>query len=105
MNDELSEALSKASFTQLTLENLRDKNLKRALELLEVSLDASVLALNRLAKDAEPAERQRAILFLRQIRAYRQLYPRQVEADLDATLARSGREAEVRVRKILDEVE
>jgi hypothetical protein len=109
MKDELTEIISNVCATQLALESLRANDAARALELLEVALDASVLALNRLANEADPAERERAVSVLRRIRAYRQLYPRRVGADLSAVanglLARSGGLAEGRVRKILDEFE
>ena len=109
MKDELTAILSNVCTTQLALESLRANEVRRALEFLEVNLDACVLALSRLAKEPDPAERDRAISVLRQIRAYRQLYPRRVEADLGAAaggiLARSARLAEGKVGKILDQIE
>ena len=93
--------------TQLALESLRAKDVPRTLELLEVGLDASVLALNSFAKDGDSGEREQALLALRQIRSYRQVHPRRVEADLatGSYIARSARVAEARVSKILREIE
>src|SRR5262245_37072390 len=90
MNDELLKALSKAAMTQLALENLRAKDTARALELLELDLDASVISLARLANEAAPAERERLTDALRQIRAYRHAYPRRTEADRKSTRLNSS---------------
>jgi len=51
MKDELLPTLSKAAITQLALESLRSKDTAQALELLELDLDATVVALARLAKE------------------------------------------------------
>ena len=109
MKDELLEILSKVSTTQLALESLRANSTGRALELLEIDLDASVLALNRLAKEADPTQRERVTSTLHQIRAYRRVHPRRAEADLgtiaNGVLVRAARAAQERARKILDEIE
>ena len=109
MKDELLGVLSRVAATQLALERLRAKNTARALELLELDLDASILALGRLAKEVAPTERERVISTLRQIRAYRRAHPRRSEADLGAIahglLVRAAGKAGQRVRKILDEIE
>ena len=108
MKAEYLVALGRVSTTQLALESLRAKDTDRALELLELDLDASVLALNRLAKEADPTERERFISVLRQIRAYRRVHPRRAEADLrqdaNGLLVRAARGAKDRVQKILDEL-
>ena len=109
MKDELLEILSKVSTTQLALESLRANSTDRALELLEIDLDASVLALARFAKEVDPARRERATSTLQQIRAYRRVHPRRAEADLgtiaNGVLVRAARAAQERARKILDEIE
>ncbi len=109
MNEQLPQVLSRISTTQLALENLRAKSPERALELLEIDLDAGVLALSRLAKELEAAERARVTSTLQQIRVYRRLHPRRVEADLsdiaNGVLVRSGRWAQDRAAKILDKIE
>src|ERR1035438_8493141 len=84
MKDELLEILGRVSTTQLALESLRAKSTDRALELLEMDLDVSVLALNRLSKEVDPTKRERVTSTLQQIRAYRRAHPRRVEADLSA---------------------
>ena len=95
--------------TQLSLESLRSNEKARALELLEIDLDTSVVRLARLAEEVTPAERERVTDTLRQIRAYRRAHPRRVEADLGAwasgLLARAGREGGKRAQKILEEIE
>lgn len=108
MKDQLVEVLAKVSTTQLALESLRANSTRRALELLEIDLDASVLALNRLAKEIDATERERVTSTLQQIRAYRRVHPRRVEADLgdvaNGVLARAARAAQERVAKILQEI-
>ena len=95
--------------TQLALESLRAGDTARALELLELELDASVVALGTLAKDVEPGDRDRATSTLRMIRQYRCTHPRRVEADFSATakgvLVRAAREAGARANHILDELD
>ncbi len=109
MREDLLQTLSNVSATQLALEGLRANEVPRTLELLELNLDASVLALNRLTKTCDGAEREQVIATLRQIRAYRQAYPRRTEADLGGSvkgmLVHSGQLAEERVREILHAVE
>jgi hypothetical protein len=109
MNHKTSEVLSTVMATQLALESLRTKDVPRALEFLEVNLDAGILTLSKLVKEGDPAQREQAILVLRQIRAYRQLHPRRVEADLSmvasGVLGRSAQLAAPRVREILNEIE
>jgi len=109
MKDELLKVLSRVAATQLALESLRAKDTARALELLELDLDASVLALSRLAKEVGPAEREPVTTTLRQIRAYRHAHPRRVEADLGSLasglLVRAGHQGRERVSKILEEIE
>lgn len=89
MKDQLLEVLAKVSTTQLVLESLRANSTGRALELLEIDLDASILALSILGKELDGAERERITSTLQQIRVYRRLHPRRVEADL-ARLPRYG---------------
>jgi hypothetical protein len=109
MKNEVLQILGRISTTQLALESLRAKSTDRALELLEIDLDASVLALNGLAKEVDPSQRERVTSTLQQIRAYRRVHPRRVEADLgtvaNGVLVRAARSAQERVRKILDEME
>lgn len=109
MKDELLETLSKVSTTQLALESLRANRIGQALELLEMDLDASVLALNRLAREVDPTRLERVTSTLQQIRAYRRVHPRRVEADLstfaNGLLVRAGRAAQERVGKILNGIE
>jgi hypothetical protein len=105
MREDLLQTLSNVSATQLALESLRASEVPRALELLELNLDASVLALNRLAKTCDGADREQVIATMCQIRAYRQAHPRRTEADLGGDvkglLVRSGQLTEGRVREIL----
>ena len=109
MKDELLEVLGRVSTTQLALESLRANGTDRALELLEMDLDVSILALNRLSKEVDPIKRERVASTLKQIRAYRRAHPRRVEADLSALanglVVRAARPAQERIRKILDEIE
>jgi hypothetical protein len=109
MKDRLLEVLAKVGTTQLALESLRANSTGRALELLEIDLDASVLALSRLAKELDAAERERVTSILQQIRAYRRLHPRRVETDLgnvaNGVLVRAARLGQEKAAKILDEIE
>jgi len=109
MKDELLAVLSNVAMTQLALESLRAKDTARALELLELDLDASVVALSILAKEADSTERERVTDTLRQIRAYRRVHPRRVEADLGSLasglLVRAAHHGGERARKILEEIE
>lgn len=109
MKEELLRTFSKVSATQLALESLRANDVPRALEVLELDLDASVLALNSLAKTCDGAEREQVIAVMRQVRAYRQDHPRRTEADLGANvkgmLVRSAQLAEKRVCEILHALE
>jgi hypothetical protein len=109
MKDEFLEILGRVSTTQLALESLRAKSTDRALELLEMDLDMSVLALNRLSKEVDSTRRERVTSTLQQIREYRRVHPRRVEADLstfaNGLLVRAARPAQERVRKILNEIE
>ena len=108
MKNEYLAVLGRVSTTQLALESLRNKNTKRALELLELDLDASILALSTLAKAADPTARERLTSALHQIRAYRHVHPRRAEADLsenaNGLLVRAASGAKDRVQKILDEL-
>jgi hypothetical protein len=108
MNDELLKVMSTAGMTQLALESLRAGDTSRALEVLELELDASVVALGRLAKVAEHGDRDRATAILKMIRQYRYSHPRRLEADFSATangvLVRAAREAGARANQILEEV-
>lgn len=108
MNNELLAVLSKVARTQLALESLRDKEIARALELLELDLDASVISLARLAEEVAPAERERVTQTLQQIRAYRDAHPRRSEADLAALagglLVRAADEGGKRAHKILEQI-
>jgi len=74
-----------------------------------MDLDVSVLALNGLGKEVDPAQREQVTSTLQQIRAYRRAHPRRVEADLgtlaNGLVVRAARPAQERVRKILDEIE
>ncbi len=109
MKEDLLRTLSKTCATQLALESLRANNVPRALELLELDLDASVLALNSLANTCDGTEREQVIAIMRQVRAYRQAHPRRIEADLGGDvkgmLVRSAQLAEKRVREILHALE
>ena len=106
MKDELLAVLYKVAMTQLSLESLRGNETARALELLELDLDASVISLARLAQEVAPAERERVTDTLRQISAYRRVHPRRVEADLGSLasglLARPAHEGGKRAQAILD---
>src|SRR2546425_7946450 len=108
MKDELLSVLSKVATTQLALESLRGKDTARALELLEVDLDASVIALARLSKEVAPADRERVMTTLRQIRAYRRAHPRRAEADLSSMvsglLVRAAHQGGQRAHEILEEI-
>ena len=109
MKDDLLQILSKVSLTQLALESLRAKNTRQALELLEIDLDASVLALSRLAKEVDPTQRERVTAILHAVRDYRRAHPRHTEADLSSMasglLARAACPAQERARQILNEIE
>jgi hypothetical protein len=109
MKNDLLEALSSITGTQFALESVRANEVARALEILELELDAKILKLHTLAESADPPERERVVSTLRQIRAYRQANPRRVESDLatvaNGVVARSVQASENRVREILDEVQ
>ena len=109
MTNELLQVLAKASVTQLALGSLRSKDVSQALELLEIDLDASVIALSRLSKEVPPSERESAISALQSIRTYRRIHPRRVEADLDSMasglLVRASNLGRDRADKILGEIE
>jgi hypothetical protein len=109
MKDELMAVLSKVGMTKLALESLRANDTARALELLELDLDASVVRLARLAKEVGPDERERATDFLQLVCAYRRDHPRRTEADLGSLasglLVRAAREGGERARQILEEME
>lgn len=106
---ELQHVTSNAGVTCLALENLRDKNTARALELLELTLDGNVISLSILAKESTPADREQVADILRRIRDYRLAHPRRIEADLgdlaSGILVRAGHLAEKRARQILEEIE
>ncbi len=109
MKEELLSVLPRVATTQLALESLRSKDTARTLELLELDLHASVLILGRLAKEVKPAERERVIATLRQIRTYRRAHPRRVEADLSSLAnglpIRAAHHAGEKVRAIFEEIE
>lgn len=109
MKDEILPVLSKAAITQLALESIRSKDIAQALELLELDLDATVLALARLAKEATPTDRERVTAALQRIRAYRRAHPRRTEADLSpmasGLLGRAGRLGGKRADEILEKFE
>ncbi len=109
MKDDLLRILSNAATTQLALESLRANDTGRALEFLEMNLDASVLVLNKLVKEVDATEREAVISVLHQIRDYRRAHPRRAEADLSALAngvpVRAARLAQERIPKILDEIE
>jgi hypothetical protein len=109
MKDEILPVLSKAAITQLALESIRSKDVAQALELLELDLDATVLALARLAKEVTPTDRERVRVALQQIRAYRRAHPRRTEADLSSMasglLVRAGHLGDKRAHEILEEIE
>jgi hypothetical protein len=109
MKDRVLEILGRVSTTQLALESLRANSTQRALELLEMDLDASVLALNGLSKEIGATERERVTSTLQLIRAYRRVHPRRVEADLGnvahGVVVRAARAAQERAAKILNEIE
>ena len=109
MKDQLIATLAKAAVTQLALESLRSKDTAQALELLELDLDATVIALARLAKEVTPTDQERVTATLQQIRAYRRTHPRRVEADLGSMasglLVRAGHHGGKRAREILEEIE
>jgi hypothetical protein len=109
MKNELSKILSNAVATKLALESIRANETGRALEFLEMNLDVSVLALNSLAKEVDPTERESVIAALQMIRDYRRVHPRRVEADLSTVAngvpVRAARAARERIPKILEEIE
>lgn len=109
MKDELSRAMFQVFSAQFALENLRAKDVARALEILELGLDLGVVRLHALAKECDPSEREGVVSILRQVRAYRESHPRRVESDLstvaNGVLARSVTVSKERVREILDEAE
>ena len=109
MKDELLTVLSKVATTQLALESLRAKDTARALELVVLELDSSVISLARISKEVAPAERQRVTDALQQIRAYRRAHPRRTEADLSSLasglLVRAATEGGKRARQILEEID
>jgi len=108
MEDELLSVLSMVAATQLALESLRCKDTARALELLEVDLDANIIALAKLSKEVAPADRERVTTTLRQIRLYRRAHPRRAEADLSSMasglLARAANQGGQRAHEILEEI-
>ena len=108
MEDELLSVLSMVAATQLALESLRCKDTARALELLEVDLDASVLALAGLSEQVTSADREHVTAALGRIRVYRRAHPRRAEADLSSLasglLSRAADLGGQRAHKILDEI-
>src|SRR3954463_16056228 len=109
MKDELLQTLSKVGMTQLALESLRENDTARALELLELDLDANVITLARLAKQVAPTEQERVTAILQKVRAYRHSHPRRTEADLSSLasglLARASHEGATRASQILEEID
>jgi hypothetical protein len=86
MKDESLTLASSVATIQFTLKSLRGNDIARALEMLEMSLDTSVLELSALSKDKDvaPVWRNHAIKTLKQISAYRRAHPRRCEADLNS---------------------
>jgi len=109
MKNELSRNIFQVFSTQSALENLRAQDVARAVEILELQLDESILRLHALAKECDPSERERVVSTLRQVRAYRKSHPRRVESDLstvaNGVLARTITFSKERIREILDETE
>jgi hypothetical protein len=109
MITELQRVISNVSFTQLALESLRNKDTARALELLELGLDGSVISLSILVKEAALVDGEQVTAILRRIRDYRIAHPRRKEADLgdlaSGLLVRAGQLGEKKAREILEEIE
>ncbi len=108
MNKPIPESLGAISTTLLALESLRVNETGRALELLEIQLDASILTMNRLASGTEAAEREAVQALLQRARDYRRAYPRRTEAELNdlasGLLVRSAHLGKERAAKILDDL-
>ena len=108
MSKPVPESLGTISTTLLALESLRANTRERALELLEIQLDAGILALNRVAGGADEAEREAAHSLLQAVRDYRRAYPRRTEAELDGPadhlLVRAARVGQKRASEILGEL-
>lgn len=106
MIDELLAASSRVAITQLALESLRANDTGRSLELLELDLDASILAPANLARKGSTDERKRVAELLERIRDYRRAHPRRTEADLgslaNGLLVRAGGLSKQRVYEILE---
>jgi hypothetical protein len=109
MNKPVLEPLSTISTTLLALESLRANETERALEILEIQLDAAILTANRIASGMDSAERETINSLLQRTRDYRRVYPRRTEAELNdlasGLLVRSARAGQARAAKILDELE
>lgn len=107
MKDDLSRTIYQVFVAQFALESLRAKDISRALEILELELDRSVLNLHAHGKECDPIEREQVVSALREIRAYRQAHPRRMESDLGAVangvLGRSIEISKERIGEILDE--
>src|SRR5258707_577089 len=84
MKNDLLATLSTVSMTCLALESIRPGDTARALELLELELDASILRMNGLAESATGGEKQQLAALLERVRDYRRAFPRRLEADLSS---------------------
>lgn len=80
------------------LEELRAGRSANAMELLEQRIDVSVCAMDRLARTAQPQDRERLSGVLKVLSEYRRRYPRESEAasvgGFGVLVARSRAEAD-----------
>jgi hypothetical protein len=108
MSKPVPESLGAIPTTLLALESLRANKRDRALELLEIQLDAGILALNRVASGTDEAQREAAHSLLQAVRDYRRAYPRRTETELDGPadhlLVRAARAGQKRASEILGEL-
>ena len=93
---------AEALAARILLDELRCGRVEAALELLEQKVDVSVCAIERMASDAQPQERERAADTLKVLSDYRHRHPRDTEGMLnrgDKLLDRARQEAERVLKK------
>jgi hypothetical protein len=101
----LSNAQAKALAARILLDELRAGRIETALELLEQSMDTSILMIDGFARKAKPPQQASAAESLRIVRKYRQRHPRKTEAVIDATDdGLEKKTTQEKVKRILDEI-
>lgn len=82
---ELPNLMSSAAHGRVLLQELRSGRTSNAVELLEQQVDVAVIGLFASTHYLPPAERDEALRTLREIRVYREQFPRKREAVLEDT--------------------